>query len=199
MAAAFALVIRGLHPFLSVSEPTGAKVLVVEGWMGPHELAASAQMFRAGGYQQVLTTGGPIHTPEFEGTTQPTIAHKAADHLVRRGVPRSVITAVPAPDTDTNRTYESAVSVRKWAERSGQRLQAIDLVSDGPHARRSRMLFEMALPGTKVGVLAIPSHEYDGSAWWRTTAGTKEMLEQTLGFLWVKCCFWPPEERGAQL
>jgi hypothetical protein len=68
----------------------------------------------------------------------------------------------------------------------------VDVFSAGPHARRSRLLYQMALgPGVQVGVLAARPAGFDPDVWWRTSTGVEQMVFQGLGFVWVKCCFWP--------
>jgi hypothetical protein len=82
--------------------------------------------------------------------------------------------------------------LREWVRRSRLRLEALDLVSQGPHARRSRLLYQLALgPQVRVGVFATQSYDYDAAKWWRTSSGTKDVIEQAIDFAWVKCCFRP--------
>ena len=180
-----------LHDFLAVTEPVGARVLVVEGWLGPHELNAAAKTFQAGGYQRVLTTGGPIHGwPERGGT----FAEFAADYLKTRGVPAGAVTAVPSPMTRLDHTYHSALMVREWAKRSGVTLEALDVFSQDTHARRSRYLYRLALgPKVKVGIYSSPADEYDPGRWWASRVGLREVGRQAAGFAYVACCFRPPQ------
>src|SRR4051812_39329921 len=77
LAALFAL--QGLYRFLAVIQPTGASVLVVEGWLARKELDEAVAVFRAGSYDRIVTTGGPLHSwPEARQDS--TYAHKAADY-----------------------------------------------------------------------------------------------------------------------
>jgi hypothetical protein len=185
-------VAKNTHGFLAVSAPVGARVLIVEGWMGPHELEEAAALFRARGYERVITTGGPIvRWPPAAGPA--TFAEQAAWYLKARGLPQQAITAVPAPSVSSDRTYLSAVTVRDWAKRTGTRLETFDVVSDGPHARRTWLLYRRVFPEARVGVLATRSHEYDAAAWWRSSAGAKNVIDQAVGFAWTKCCFRFPD------
>ena len=61
-AAAIVLVGRSLHSFLALNQPLGARVLVVEGWIDPEGLDQAIAVFRARGYERVVTTGGPIES-----------------------------------------------------------------------------------------------------------------------------------------
>jgi hypothetical protein len=83
--------------------------------------------------------------------------------------------------------------VREWAKRSGLAIDALDVFSSGTHARRSRLLYRLAFgPNVEVGVYAAWPTDYDAKAWWRTSSGARNVLEQAIGLLWAKCCFWPP-------
>lgn len=156
--------------------------------MGPHELEEVARVFRERGYERVITTGGPVvRWPPSAGPK--TFAEQAAWYLKERGLPEQAITPVPAPSVSSDRTYLSAVTVRDWAKRSGVRLEAFDVVSDGPHARRTWLLYRRVFPEAEVGVLATRSYEYDAAAWWRSSAGAKNVIDQAVGFMWTRCCF----------
>jgi hypothetical protein len=192
LGAAFVLFVgRSIHGFLAMTDPVGARVLVVEGWMGPEELDEVIAVFRARGYERIITTGGPMSS--WSPAPAPTnYADRAALYLKEHGVPEEALTAVPARARIRDRTYNSAVTVREWAKRSGLRLEALDLISDGPHARRSRALYQLAFgPEVKVGVLATKSYDYDAARWWRSSLGAKDVIEQAIEYAWVKCCFRP--------
>jgi hypothetical protein len=201
VTATIVLVGRSLHSFLAPNEPVGARVLVVEGWMDPDGLDQAVAAFRAGGYERVVTTGGPIGWPELHGYT--TYAELAAGYLKRHGLADASVTAVPAPESAQDRTFLSAVMVREWAKRSGHAFDALDVFSSGTHARRSRLFYRLAFgPNVAVGVYAARSSDYDTDAWWQTSTGARDVLDQAIGLLWVKCFFRPPppgshEERWA--
>src|SRR5258706_222987 len=61
LAALFAL--RHLSSFLAPNEPLGARLLVVEGWIPADELDQALRAYEKGGYQRVVTTGGPVIHP----------------------------------------------------------------------------------------------------------------------------------------
>lgn len=180
-----------LYTFLAPNEPVGARVLVVEGWLGPEELEQAIQAFKNGKYERIVTTGGPV-TGWHRVSPDSDYATLAAEYLAHHGVQRDLIAAVPAPKSVHERTFLSAVMFRESAQRLGIQLDSVDIFSSGPHARRSRLLFQMALgPKVRVGVLAARPADYAPESWWRTSAGVEQMLFQAFGFVWVKCCFWP--------
>lgn len=180
---------RNIYTFLAPNEPVGAHTLVVEGWLAPKELDQAVQLFKMGGYSRVVTTGGPTNWPE---TKYGNYAAMAADYLVQHGVPRDVILVVPAPPSAQERTFMSAVILRDSVQRLHIRLDAINLFSSGAHARRSRLLFQMALgPMVHIGVLAAAPEGYDPAAWWQTSIGIESIVFQSIGLVWVQCFFWP--------
>jgi hypothetical protein len=191
MAAALAVAAaRNLHGYLAASKPVGGRVLIVEGWMGPEELEETAEIFRSRGYERVITTGGPIvRWPPAAGPR--TFADQAAWYLKERGVPENVITPVAARAVSADRTYLSALTVRDWAKASATRLESFDVISDGPHARRSWLLYQRVFPEAKVGIIATRSYDYDARKWWRSSLGAKDVIDQTVGLIWVRCCFRP--------
>jgi len=182
---------RNIYAFLAPNEPAGASTLVVEGWLAPAELDQAVRVFGTGKYQRIVTTGGPVSGwPAANLATS--YADLAADYLAHHGVPRDVISVVPAPKSAQERTFVSAVMLRESAKRLGTTLGAVDVFSGGAHARRSRLLFQMALgPGVRVGVLAARPDGFDPESWWRSSAGVEQIFFQSFGLVWVKCCFWP--------
>ncbi len=185
------LAARAVYPFLAVSDPVGAPIAVVEGWLEPEELDEAIAALRARKYRVVLTTGGPLQ-PWPDKTPGATFAHRAAAYLKQRGLADIPVVPVPSPHTLQDRTFTSASMVREWATRSGARGEKIDVFSRGPHARRSRMLYERVLgPDVPVGVVALAPHQYAGAAWWRNSTGARDVAEQATGLLWTVLFFKP--------
>ncbi|CAM5183445.1 hypothetical protein [Eoetvoesiella caeni] len=88
--------------------------------------------------------------------------------------------------------------VRVWTRSAGVALDFIDLYSAGVHARRSRLVYRLALgPAVEVGVLAATPPGFDPQRWWSSSAGAKSVIGETLSWLWTECCFWPPAPRSA--
>jgi uncharacterized SAM-binding protein YcdF (DUF218 family) len=185
-----------IYSFLAQNEPVGARVLVVEGWLDPEGLEQAVVAFKRGRYERVVTTGGPIMgRPEL--LRYGTYARFAADYLAQHGIPHNVITAAPAPPSAQDRTFLSAVVLRDFARQQGLNLHAIDVFSSGTHARRSRLLFQMAL-GSEIRVGVFAAHPIGGYGqyyppenWWRSSSAAESIVMQSIGLIWVKCCFWP--------
>jgi hypothetical protein len=182
---------NNLYSFLAPNEPSGARVLVIEGWLAPEELDQAIETFKQEKYERIVTTGGPV--TGWPGVSKDTsYAELAAGYLVQRGIRRDLIMAVPAPRSAQERTFLSAVMFRESYQKLGITLDAIDVFSSGPHARRSRLLFQMALgQNVRVGVLAARPESFEPDAWWRSSTGVEQMFFQAFAYIWVKCCFWP--------
>jgi hypothetical protein len=184
--------LHALYDFLAPNEPLGRGLLVVEGWVDDTALEESARLWRAGGYTRLVTTGGPV---ERYASLLPfaTYAEQAAEILRTLGVPDRDITVVPARISARDRTFASAVALREWIARSNFDAAAIDIVSEGPHARRTWRLYRMAFgDGIAIGIRSTMPDLYPPTAWWRSSAGTKDVLTEALAWAWVACCFHPP-------
>jgi hypothetical protein len=208
-AAIAVALIANAPAYLAVTEPArgvdgnGARVLIVEGWMDDRELDQAVALFRSGHYERIVTTGGPIESWTGMPVPWKDYAERGARYLAAHGLADATIVAVPAPASAQDRTFLSAVVVREWAARERIRLDAVDLLSVGVHARRSRMMFRAAFgPGVEVGVIAAQPSLHDPQRWWRTSSGAKFVLGESISLAWTACCFWPPaagshEERWA--
>jgi len=63
-------------------------------------------------------------------------------------------------------------------------------VTEGTHARRTRLLFKRALgPDVAVGVIAIPSPDFDAKHWWQYSQGVEEVVQEGIGYLYARCFF----------
>lgn len=187
---------------VKVADGSGARILIVEGWLDEPDLDNAIAAFRRGHYERVVTTGAPVDA-WAEWHPWRSYAERAATYLKAHGLADAHVDIVPAPLSAQDRTFLSAVVVRDWAKRSGVALNTVDLFSAGVHARRSRLLFQMAFgPGVTVGVLSSAPTDFDAQHWWRSSTGTKSVMGETLSLAWTTCCFWPPapgshEERWA--
>ncbi len=182
---------RALPSFLAADAPRGRGLLVVEGWITRDAVRRAAVTFREGGYDAIVASGGPIEDPAWHGGYR-TYAERVGAELRRLGIAEPALAVVPAPASAQERTYRSAVSVRQWIAATGRAVTDLDVFSQGPHARRSRELFRMALgPRVAVGSISAPPAEYALARWWRRSAGAKEVLGESLSYAWTVLCFHP--------
>lgn len=187
------LVIWSAFPFLSCQAPIDeADVLVVEGWLQPYSMGDAAQVFQRGHYRIILTCGD-ITGDGWDRTPPYTFADRAAASLQKLGLGDHVV-AVPTYQQRKDRTYHSALAVRAWLSAHGGPVRALNVVTMGPHARRSRLLFQKAFgDDTRIGVIALDDRDYDPAHWWRTSEGVREILGEAITYLYARLFFWPGE------
>ncbi len=183
--AATALFARTIHPFLAPVDPIDSPTLVVEGWIPDYALESALEHHRAHAGQRIITTGGPLprgsHLAEYTNH-----AAVAGATLLKLGIPTNQLLVVPSPRLDRNRTFASAIALRQFCDTNHLRLDSINLVSLGAHARRSRICFQAALADhVRVGIIAIENRDYDPVAWWKSSEGVKSVLSELLGLAYA--------------
>ena len=183
------LLVRHAYPFLAKEAPSGAKLLVIEGWMAPEELDQAIVRFQSGGYRRAITTGGPVPINLYQ-PLKTTFAAMARNYLIQRGLPEEAVVAVVAPASARERTYLSAIMVREWLASSGVAVDAIDVFSEGAHSRRTHLLYRQAFGDTiRIGILAALPENYDPSAWWQSSIGTKTVVTEAIAWAWTALFF----------
>jgi hypothetical protein len=183
-----------IHPFLAVTETVPARVLVVEGWGSDDILQRAVTEFGSGAYERVHVTGVPLDRGEPLSEYK-TWAEHGAERLRRYGLASNVVVATPASAVRQDRTFASAVALRRWFEANGGAPDALNVITGGAHARRTRLLFQQALGDTvKVGIIAHPNPNYDPARWWRSSTGVRAVVDETVAWLYARLFFEPPAE-----
>jgi hypothetical protein len=175
---------HAIYPFLSVTKPVAANVLVVEGWLPDYALHHALDEYRKGGYELLVTSGGPLESGHHL-SAYGDYATLAAATLRKMGMdPKSLVEA-PAIKVERNRTYESAREVRAKLGSLSITIRGVNVVTEGPHARRTRLVYRRVFPpGTKVGVIATSSQEFDPDHWWRSSEGIKATFTEAIGWIY---------------
>ena len=181
---------RNIASYLAITQPKHARYLVVEGWQDEYSLKQALELFQTSDYELLFTTGGPDlrHiVPKYK-----TYAEQSAAFFVSQGLEQHKLIIISTSASAQDRTFLSAVMVRKWFEKYNISTHAIDVFTQGVHARRTQKLYEMAFNlNSDVGVYASKPVGYSLSAWWDTSAGAKSVITETAGMIWVTCCFDP--------
>jgi len=179
------ILVRGIYPFLAVTNRVSADVLVVEGWVHLYAIEASAAEFRDHHYRQIFTTGGPVVGKGGYVNDYQTSASVGADLLKNVGVPG--VQMVPSRVSGRDRTYSSAIALRVWFHDHDIQVRSLNIVTEGAHARRTQLLFARALgPDTKVGIISIPNPDYDSRRWWYYSEGVEEVIQESIGYIYAK-------------
>lgn len=191
LALIFGLAIR---PFLAVTARVPGNILVFEGWC--HAFSAHQALLEMGanGYDYIYCTGGPVDGSGPYSGDQNTTAAVGAQELARAGMPVSRIRIAAARDFGRDRTYNSALALRAWLQAHGVSVTGVNIITEGAHARRSRLLFRRAFgPGTPVGVIAEQTPDFKPRTWWKTSEGVREVIGETIAYVYVRLFFHPPE------
>ena len=179
-------VILTVYPFLAVTHRVDADVLVVEGWVHPYAIQAAAKEFKTGSYKVVLSTGGPVVGKGGYINDYNTSASVGADLLKKTDLPPELIKMVPSRVSGRDRTYNSAVALKKWLREEGLSPHGINIVTQDVHARRTRLFFKKALGrGTAVGVIAVPNPDYNSGRWWRSSEAAEEVIGEAVGYIYA--------------
>jgi len=186
LASLIIFTLTHIHPFLAVTSPIKADVLVVEGWLPDYAIKNALLEFESGSYRQIITTGGSLERG-FYLAEYKNFAEISAATLKALGLEKEKLVAVPAPDVMKYRTYASAAAFRQWLSSSDLNLESINLYTFGVHARRSWLLFkEVLAPTIKVGVIAAETREYDSKNWWSSSAGVKSVISETIAYFYAR-------------
>jgi len=186
--------ILGIGPFLAVTDSVPGGVLVIEGWVPDYMLQAAIAEFRQNHYAKLFVTGIPLQqgAPLSEYTNY---ANIGAASLVRLGLSTNDVQAVPTGDVRRDRTYAMALSLKHWLRDHDLTPAKVNLMTGGPHARRSRLMFEKALgKGVTVGVIAIPANNYDDRHWWHSSQGVRSIIDETFAYAYARLLFCPPAD-----
>lgn len=166
--------------FFSLTRRLPADVLIVEGWIGSEGIRAAAKEFRQGAYRYVAVTGGmtPDQTDSDSNHVQ-----IAKQQLIELEVPETRIIVSSTSETEPEHTFTLAVRARRSFQDAGVRPTSINVFTLGPHAKRSRLVYEKVFaPEVPVGVIAFVPTAYRTEPWWLSKTRTGCLLKETIGY-----------------
>jgi hypothetical protein len=182
---------RNFYWFLAVTKPVPGGLLVIEGWAPDYALRAAMAEFNTNHYDRLMVIGGPLDNgaPLSEYHT---FADMGAATLLRFGMSSNLLQAVPAPLVRQDRTFAAGAALREWLDKRGEAPTKVNLISMGPHARRSRLMLQAALgKQVAVGIVSIPSREFDPAHWWRKSAGFRTVIDEAIAYAYARVLFRP--------
>jgi hypothetical protein len=185
------LVIFTIYPFLAIINREKTDTLVVEGWVNQYVIKMAVVEAKSG-YQHVYTTGGPVEGSGGYLNDYSTAAAVGAGRLRQAGLPSELVQMVPCHESGRDRTFNSAVALKNWFRDRHITVHAINVLTEGAHARRTRLLFQEAFgKDVTVGIISVASPDYDPKHWWRYSEGVREVIGETIAYLYAKLLFWP--------
>ena len=186
-----------VHSFLAPTRREDTKILVVEGWIHEYAIRAAAAEFQSGRYEIIYTTGGPITGTDGATNDYNTAASVGAELLVKCGVERQFVQMTPSHVAGRDRTFGSALALREWFHQHRLAPKSINVLTEDAHARRTRLLFQKALGReVRVGIIAVTDPDYDAHRWWRYSEGVREILGESIAYLYARLFFFPTTEPG---
>lgn len=174
VAGLLAVFFLQIHAFLARSVSSGGSVAVVEGWVNDAAIEHAAAAYRAGSYTEIYVSGVPVNRGKhLLGTGSSDVL--VIRSLVSLGVdPGHITSASIGEELRGNRTLRMAYRVKQALPTPPP--ASFDLITNGVHAFRSQLTYQRVIPDSKVGVVSVPSDDYDPAAWWASSAGFKQVL-----------------------
>jgi hypothetical protein len=72
-------------------------------------------------------------------------------------------------------------------------VSGIDVVTESLHARRTQFLYQKVFGRhVPVGIIAVPNPDYNPKHWWRYSDGVREVLGESIAYLYARFLFYPP-------
>ena len=158
-------------------------------------IQVGAEEFNSHFYHRVFTTGGPVAGIGGYVNDYQTAASVGAGLLKKAGIPAEHVQMVPSHVIGRDRTYSSAIALRDWLREHDVEVRSLNIVTEGAHARRTRLLFEKALgPGVAVGVIAASSPDFNAKRWWRYSEGVEDVIDQSVAYVYARFFFLPSQK-----
>jgi len=193
-AAVMYLAVRAAYPFLAVTDPVTGGVLVIEGWAPDYAVAEAVAEFKRQPYEKLCVTGGSLERGEPLSSFK-TYAELGAATAVKLGLTPAEVQALPAPAVRMDRTFASAVALEQWLRERGVTRAKVNVMTLGAHARRTRLLFQQALPeDASVGIVAVASEDFDPRHWWRFSEGVRTVVGEVIAYAYARLVFRPGNE-----
>jgi hypothetical protein len=181
-----------IHPFLAVTHRVNTKVLVVEGSIQRYAIRGGAEEFKTGSYERIFTTGGPVEGNGGYTNDYNTSASVSAEILKKFGVQDDLVQMVPSHVIGRDRTYSSAVALRDWFREHNTPVHSINVLTQGAHARRTRLLYQKAFgKNVPVGIIAVSNPDYNPTQWWRYSDGVREVIGESIAYMYARFLFYP--------
>jgi len=68
----------------------------------------------------------------------------------------------------------------------------LNIITASTHARRSRLLFQKALGDSmRVGVIRLPAEGFNEDEWWKSSAGVRSVINESIAYIYARFLFRP--------
>ncbi len=112
--------------------------------------------------------------------------------LQHLGLSNEEVIATASKKIKKDRTYASAIALKELLLAENIEESNVHLITVGPHGRRSRYLFQLALGSDHtVGISSLEESGYDSKNWYTTSAGVRTVLGELIAYLYTRVFFHP--------
>lgn len=190
--AIFAFLVSGVmsvYNFLAVSQPVDHGILVVEGWVPRETLAGAMDVLNSRNYSQVLVVGGPIQNDNEDDNPNHLASYDqlGTERLKTLGIDANKLVPVNTVAVRFGRTYTSVTAVQHWLDATKASDCCLDVLTAGPYARKSWVIFRSALGDHyRVGIVAGPVVSYDPRFWFVSITGIWNVTRNLAGYAYSK-------------
>ena len=185
----FFLVRSTIYPFLAPNQPPHRGWMIMEGWIVDTALKEAIVLYKEGDYTGIYTTGVPLDTGNPLLSFH-TYAEMTTARLVALGIAPEEIRTVSADYSQRDRTFQAALALHEALCADGITEGDLHLISVGPHARRSHLLFRTALGDSfSIGISALPDSSYPSDQWYQYSEGARAVLTESIAYLYA---LWSP-------
>ncbi len=183
--------VANLYPFLAPNKLPHEGLLVVEGWINDEALGEAVRIYRGGNYSKIVCSGMPIETGSYLLPFK-TYSEMTAARLLELGIdPSEIITAI-GETAKKDRTYLSALALRKALDEHHIEETNIHLLTTGPHGRRSLLLFNKALGKEyRIGITCLEDTDYDPEHWYAYSQGVRKVVSELIACTYATLFFHP--------
>jgi hypothetical protein len=182
--------IKNLNYYLSLNKPVPSSLLVIEGFLPDYTLRNMMREFHDGDYDKIIILGKPIGQGYYL-TGYKTSADLIKETLISMGMDSTLIHTVSIPSTvKRDQTYCTGLLLSQWIDTTNTKLSRVNIYTLGCHARRSYLLFQVALgKNIDVGIISGEDRSYDKVKWWKSSKGFRTVFNESLAYLYVKLLF----------
>ncbi len=190
--------VRFIVPFLSVEETMDAKIMVVEGYVPDYAYPGIIRIFREEDYEFIVTSGTSFDQGFYIAGVK-TAADLIRNSLLKLGFDSTKVVAVPVPpEVYKDRTWHSALYTFNYLREHFPDVKKVNIVSLGPHARRSKYLFEMVYePEIELGNIVIPHVSVRANDWYTSSRGFRTVLNESIAYLYARLFFRPDKSKDS--
>lgn len=135
-------------------------------------------------YNMKWIDGYEEFSPRFDNT-----ADYAAFVLKYIGFKDSII-SIPVLSSKVSRTYSCARAFREWYTGSDYNNKPVNILSLGPHTRRTWMIYKKVLgKDNDVGIILVNDKNFNKKNWWKSLTGIKDTIYEMAGCIYILIVF----------